>query len=74
LPILDEHEHLVGLLSLADVARERRRSPGLATDEDIAATLGGIDQPRGARTLMTAASSGRADCEPPANVRWQGPA
>lgn len=60
LPIVDAHEHLVGLLSLADVAREvayeRKHKTKAIGAADISTTVGAISRPRqAARDLVTAA-------------------
>jgi CBS domain-containing protein len=59
LPVVDRHDHLVGMLSLADIAREAtrehgRRRPALA-DTDVALTVEAISEPRGSRQLVSAA-------------------
>ena len=50
LPVVDADEHLIGVLSLADVAREAGREHGRAgaevADDDIAHTLEAISEPR----------------------------
>jgi CBS domain-containing protein len=50
IPVVDLHEELVGMLSLADVAREAAREGGRAPRdvefEEVGATLAAIDQPR----------------------------
>lgn len=50
LPVVDAAGALVGILSLADVAREaqraRRRKGSGVTDAEVGATLGAISQPR----------------------------
>ena len=60
LPVLDSDEHLVGILSLNDVAREARREqaggPRLeVTVEDVAETLASICRPRASHELAVAA-------------------
>ena len=50
LPVVDANDHLTGMLSLTDVAREASREHGRArkdvTDAQIAATLEAISTPR----------------------------
>jgi len=52
LPVVDEADHLVGLLSLADLAREAARERGskrpAISEEEIGDTLASICQPRDA--------------------------
>ncbi|HVA68316.1 MAG TPA: CBS domain-containing protein [Candidatus Binataceae bacterium] len=60
LPVLDEDEHLVGVLSLNDVAREARREEAggrrlEVTAEGVAETLASICRPRTAYELAVAA-------------------
>jgi CBS-domain-containing membrane protein len=59
LPVLDQNDRLVGLLSLNDVAREAQReaSTGHAevTSEGLAQTLGTICEPRIPRTVSVVA-------------------
>jgi CBS domain-containing protein len=56
LPVLDQNEHIVGLLSLSDVAREAERE-GVAgkraevTKEAVSETLASLCQPRRPREL-----------------------
>jgi CBS domain-containing protein len=46
LPVLDDAGHLVGIISLADLAREEARSHRMVTAGDLAATLEAISVPR----------------------------
>jgi CBS domain-containing protein len=59
LPVIDDHDHLVGLLSLADVAREgareRPRSAKEVTAEAIADALEAISAPRSGTEITAAA-------------------
>ena len=59
LPVVDADEHLVGMLSLADVAREAGREHGRrgaeVKDEDIAQTLEAICEPRARGAIVCAA-------------------
>jgi CBS domain-containing protein len=59
LPVLDPNDHLVGLLSLADVAREADREHGRkkadVKDDEIAETVEAICQPRSPREVVRAA-------------------
>lgn len=59
LPVLDQDNHLVGLLSLADLAREagreHARSKKDVTDAQVGAALEAISQPRQPSALATAA-------------------
>lgn len=58
LPVLDEHEHLVGILSLNDVAREAHRQAAVGKSEvsgaEVAETLASLCQPRTAREIAAA--------------------
>jgi CBS domain-containing protein len=56
LPVLDQNEHMVGLLSLSDVAREAEREAGAGkraevTKEAVSETLASLCQPRHPREL-----------------------
>jgi predicted transcriptional regulator len=59
LPVVDREEHLVGLLSLADVAREATRERGRATKEVSDVRIGevveAISAPRSPREVAAAA-------------------
>ena len=59
LPVLDANDHLIGMLSLADVAREADREHGRRNaemkDADIAQTLQAISRPRSPREVVRAA-------------------
>jgi CBS domain-containing protein len=59
LPVLDADEHLIGLLSLADVAREaaheRARGAHEVTDAQVAETVESISEPRAPHTMTAAA-------------------
>ncbi|MBM4267743.1 MAG: CBS domain-containing protein [Deltaproteobacteria bacterium] len=59
LPVVDTHDHLVGIVSLADLAREAHhehaRSRKSVTDEQIGATLAAVSEPRGMGDLVSAA-------------------
>jgi len=59
LPVLDPNDHLVGMLSLADVAREaaheHTRAGREVSDAQVAEVLEAISEPRAPRALMTAA-------------------
>jgi CBS domain-containing protein len=59
LPVLDDHGHLVGVLSLSDLALEEQREQGRTTrevrPEEIAATLASISEHRRARVVGAAA-------------------
>ena len=59
LPVLDPNDHLIGLLSLADIAREAGREHGRRNaevkDQQIAETVEAICQPRSPREIMHAA-------------------
>lgn len=60
LPVLDRDDHLVGILSLADIAREasREHARGGAKevrDDQVAAVVEAITAERAPRTVMTAA-------------------
>jgi CBS domain-containing protein len=51
LPVLDQNEHLVGLLSLSDVAREAQREAAAGkraevTREAVSETLASVCEPR----------------------------
>lgn len=58
LPVLDADEHLIGLLSLADVAREaaRERARGVheVTDAQVAETVESISEPRAPHVMAAA--------------------
>jgi len=60
LPVLDQNEHLVGILSLNDVAREAQREAAAGkrievTGEAVSETLASICQPRPPREVALAA-------------------
>ena len=60
LPVLDQNEHLVGLLSLNDVAREAQRQASTGkraevTEDAVAETLATVCQPRSSREMAVAA-------------------
>ncbi|MGO9265486.1 MAG: CBS domain-containing protein [Candidatus Binataceae bacterium] len=60
LPVLDENEHLVGILSLNDVAREAQRQASTGkraevTKDAVAQTLATVCQPRPSREVAAAA-------------------
>jgi predicted transcriptional regulator len=59
LPVLDQHDHLVGMLSLADAAREAAREHGRAakgvTDAQIAELIEAITAPRSPSAVTVAA-------------------
>jgi CBS domain-containing protein len=59
LPVVDQDGRLIGLLSLADVAREAEREHGRAkkevTDTRVAEVLEAISAPRSARDVVAAA-------------------
>jgi predicted transcriptional regulator len=59
IPVLDQDDHVVGLLSLADIAREAEREHARSkkdvADEQVARTLEAISQPRRPGALATAA-------------------
>jgi CBS domain-containing protein len=59
LPVVDANDHLIGILSLADIARQADRDHGRkrmdVQDDDIAQTLEAISQPRTPRELVRAA-------------------
>jgi CBS domain-containing protein len=59
LPVIDGEAELVGMLSLADVAREARREHGRSapevTDTQLADTVEAICEPRGPMRELTAA-------------------
>jgi CBS domain-containing protein len=59
IPVVDEHEELVGLLSLADVAREAAREEGRRAKDvrfdEIGAALAAIDRPRAPAREVVAA-------------------
>ncbi len=59
LPVVDADDHLIGLLSLADVAREADREHGRTSaevkDDDVARTIEAISQPRSPRQVVQAA-------------------
>ncbi len=59
LPVLDQHEQLVGMLSLADIAREARHEHGTprpqVTDTALAETVEAISASRTSGTLVAAA-------------------
>jgi CBS domain-containing protein len=50
LPVVDDADHLLGVISIADIAREAAREVGLeqqmVTAAEVGATLVGIRQPR----------------------------
>jgi len=59
LPVLDQNEHLVGLLSLNDVAREAQRQASTGkraevTEDAVAETLAFVCQPRASHELAAA--------------------
>ena len=59
-PVLDQHEHLVGLLSLSDVAREAQRETSAGkraevTTEGVSETLASVCQPRPSHEVTLAA-------------------
>lgn len=58
LPVLDKNEHLVGILSLSDVAREAQREVTAGkraevTEESVSETLAALCQPRTPREIVT---------------------
>ena len=59
LPILDQNDHLIGLLSLADVAREAAREHGRGTkevsDAQVAEVVEAVSAPRSRREVAVAA-------------------
>jgi hypothetical protein len=60
LPVLDAESHVIGLLSLNDIAREVARERGASgkpevCSEEVAETLGAICAPREHRELSVAA-------------------
>ena len=59
LPVVNADDHLIGVLSLADVAREAGREHGRrgveVKDEDIAQTLEAISEPRARGEVVCAA-------------------
>jgi CBS domain-containing protein len=60
LPVVDDNEHLVGMLSLADVAREAEREHGRdkaseVTDADVAQTIEAISRSRSSGAVVRAA-------------------
>jgi CBS domain-containing protein len=60
LPVLDQNERLVGILSLNDVAREAQREAATGkrpevTGESVAETLASVCQPRSAHEVALAA-------------------
>lgn len=60
LPVLDQNEHIVGLLSLSDVAREAEREAGAGkraevTKEAVSETLASLCQPRHPHEVTLAA-------------------
>ncbi len=66
LPVLDQNERLVGILSLNDVAREAQREASAGrraevTGEGVSETLASVCEPRAPRQLAVAASGGTAD-------------
>ena len=59
LPVLDQNERLVGILSLNDIAREARRQAAAGkraeiTEKAVAETLATLCQPRASRSLAVA--------------------
>ena len=54
-PVVDEHDELVGLVAWADLAREAAREHGSkrpeVRDEQLARTVEAVSRPRGAREL-----------------------
>jgi CBS domain-containing protein len=71
LPVVDGDEHLVGVVSLADIAREaerehgRKKAPEVA-DADVAQTVEAVSRPRTPRELVR---SGGREREPGARSR-----
>ena len=60
LPVLNQSEHLVGILSLNDLAREAQREMGAGkraevTGEAVAATLATVCEPRPSHEMAVAA-------------------
>jgi CBS-domain-containing membrane protein len=59
LPVLDENDHLIGILSLADTAREAARAHGRGakglTDAQIGEVIEAISAPRQSRQVSAAA-------------------
>ena len=60
LPVLDQNEHLVGILSLNDVAREAQREAATGkraevTGESVSETLASVCQPRSSHEVALAA-------------------
>ena len=59
LPVLDKNDHLIGMLSLTDVAREASREHGRArkevTDAEIAEATCAISAPRAPREIAVGA-------------------
>lgn len=59
LPVVDTDDHLIGMLSLADLAREAAREHGRkrpeVEDADIAQAIEAISQPRSPREVVHAA-------------------
>jgi len=60
LPVLDQNEHLVGVISLNDIAREAQREAAVGkraevTGEAVVETLAAVCQPRAWREIVLAA-------------------
>lgn len=59
LPVVDSDDHLIGVLSLADIAREAGREHGRkgtdVKDDDIAQAIEAISEPRTRRDVVCAA-------------------
>ncbi len=60
LPVLDQNEHLVGILSLNDIAREAQREASAGkraevSEDAVAETLAAVCQPRVSHELVAAA-------------------
>jgi len=60
LPVLDGEEHLVGIISLNDIAREAQREAAIGkraevSSEGVVETLASVCQPRAAREVVLAA-------------------
>jgi CBS domain-containing protein len=55
LPVVDQNEQLVGILSLNDLAREAQREAAEVTEEGVSETLASVCQPRTAREMALAA-------------------
>jgi CBS domain-containing protein len=59
LPVVDQHDQLVGLLSLADIAREAQREHGIkpanVTDRAVAEAIEAISASRSSGQLIAAA-------------------